>query len=355
MVPSPATSAVKATALAMVLLPGFLLPGSGSQAQQPELNYFLDSPHNDKYVLIMVGPAVGDTNSRRFRQWGLSLHDVLTGDYGYNNDRIILLHERGETAFTGGQRIDGAASREGIIQALNELRQRVETGDQIMLYLIGHGSGAGEEAKFNIVGPDLTGPEFAALLDPFDHQSVIVVNTTSASHDFSAALSSAGRVIISSTRSATERFDPVFCGYFIEALEERKGDRDKNNRVSMLEAFQYARANVQGWYSDQGRLASEHAGLDDNGDSRFSLDPGLDQSDGLLAEIAYLDTFVDDSAVLTPQALILKARMRELERSVFILRGQKQEFLAADYWQQMEQLLIELARTTRQFDAKLKL
>ena len=43
--------------------------------------------------------------------------------------------------------------------------------------------------------------------------------------------------------------------------------------VSMLEAFEYAKANVELWYEEQGRLASEHAGLDDNGDALFSLDP----------------------------------------------------------------------------------
>jgi hypothetical protein len=42
--------------------------------------------------------------------------------------------------------------------------------------------------------------------------------------------------------------------------------------------------------------------------------------------------------------------MQELERSVFILRSRKADYLEADYWQEMEALLLELARTTGQFN-----
>ncbi|MCH2343977.1 MAG: hypothetical protein MK321_05690, partial [Pseudomonadales bacterium] len=180
-----------------------------------------------------------------------------------------------------------------------------------------------------------------------------VSHTTSASYGFSAFLSSEGRVVISSTRSPSERYDPVFSRYFIEALDNRNGDRDKNNRVSMLEAFEYAKSNVEAWYEGQGRLASEHAGLDDNGDSLFALEPNSDAVDGRLAEIAYIDTLVDSQADLSREQLALKARMQELERDVFILRGRKADFLEADYWQQMEGFLVELARTTRQFNETL--
>ena len=119
----------------------------------------------------------------------------------------------------------------------------------------------------------------------------------------------------------------------------------------MLEAFEYAKSNVEAWYEEQGRLASEHAGLDDNGDALFALNPTVDAIDGRLAEIAYIDALLDDSENLSPEARDLKARMQETERSVFILRGRKQDFLEADYWQQMEGLLVELAIATGRFNA----
>lgn len=320
-------------------------PGSDSAS-----NYFLDSPDSTKWAVIITGPTVGEINQSQFSQWSFSLHDILARDYGYTSDTITMLYDRGAPALPGGDRIDGASDREGIEQALAELAGRVETGDQITLYLIGHGSGAEEEAKFNIVGPDITGAEFAAMLDQFDQQDIAIINTTSASYGFSTSLSSEGRIVISSTRSPSERYDPIFSRYFIEALDSRNGDRDKNNRVSMLEAFEYAKSNVEAWYEQQGRLASEHAGLDDNGDALFALNPTVDAVDGRLAEIAYIDTLVDDTANLSPEARGLKAEMQEIERSVFILRGRKQDYLEADYWQQMEGLLVDLARVTGQFN-----
>ena len=327
---------------------------SFAKAQTPVLEgaaeYFLDSPNVGKYAVIMAGPTVGETNQTQFRQWAFSLHDILARDYGYSSDSIILLYDKGHTDLVGDERIDGACDRGGIEQGLASLAARVSTGDQITLYLIGHGSGSEEESKFNIVGPDITGAEFAELLDQFKDQSIAIVNTTSASYGFSTSLSGEGRVVISSTRSPSERYDPIFSRYFIEALDNRNGDRDKNNRVSMLEAFEYAKSNVEAWYEEQGRLASEHAGLDDNGDALFSLDPVVDSADGRLAEIAYIDAAVDEVLGLSPQARELKFQMQNLERDIFVLRGRKQDFLESDYWLEMESLLVELAIATGQFE-----
>ncbi|MEX0617833.1 MAG: hypothetical protein WDZ76_04350 [Pseudohongiellaceae bacterium] len=312
--------------------------------------YFIEQPDATKYAVILVGPTVGDDTTDQFTQWAYALHDILVRDYGYSSDTISLLMGRGADDFSEGSRVDGACDLLSIQSQFADLKARVTEGDQVSVFLIGHGTGAQEEAKFNIVGPDITGPEFAEILDQFNEQSMVVVNTTSASYGFSTFLSDEGRVVISATRSASEKFDPVFSRYFIESLENRNGDRDKNNRVSMLEAFTYARQSVNLWYEEQGRLASEHAGLDDNGDGMFTLEPAQGNEDGRLAEIAYLDILASDDENLGPQSLALKARMRELERAVVVLRGRKVDYLENDYWQRMEQLLIELSRTTGEFN-----
>lgn len=317
-------------------------------------NYFVERPDANKYAVILTGPSVGDETISRFRQWSFSLHDILIRDYGYSSDTITLLLDRGKGVSPDGGRIDGACDRDTIISQMAGLREQVRDGDQITIFLMGHGTGRDDESKFNIVGPDITGDDFAAVLDDFDEQDIVIVNTTSASYGFSASLSSEGRVVISATRSPAEKFDPIFSGYFIEALEQRNGDRDKNNRVSMLEAFNYARQSVDKWYEDQGRLASEHASLDDNGDALFSLNPTAADADGRLAEIAYIDVLTADSGDLSPQQLALKARVQELERAVFILRGRKADYLEDDYWAQMEELLIDLARTTGQYNELLQ-
>jgi len=338
---------ISAVALAVLVAGAASAQGDDNSSNK---DFFLDRPESTKYAVILAGPTVGDENKSKFRQWAFSLHDILARDYGYSSETISLLYDRGEVEGADGQRIDAACDLAGIQAELARLQSVVKTGDQLTIYLIGHGSGSEEESKFNIVGPDITGVEFADMLDVFDQQDMIIVNTTSASYGFSASLSSEGRVVVSSTRSSSEKFDPVFSNYFIEALDSRNGDRDKNNRVSILEAFNYAKSSVEEFYEEQGRLSSEHAGLDDNGDALFSLNPTTAEIDGRLAEIAYIDNLIDDTAGLPAAAIPLKSRMQDLERSVFILRGRKAEFLEEDYWQQMEELLVDLAKATGQFN-----
>jgi len=316
-------------------------------------NFFLERPDATKYAVVLTGPSVGDETTSRFRQWSFSLHDILIRDYGYSSDTITLLLDRGGDASPDSTRIDGACDLESIESQLALLKGKVNDGDQITIFLIGHGSGRDNESKFNIVGPDITGEDFGIMLDQFTAQDIVIVNTTSASYGFSASLSSEGRVLISSTRSPAEKYDPIFSGYFIEALEQRNGDRDKNNRVSMLEAFNYAKQNVDLWYEEQGRLASEHASLDDNGDALFTINPTPNEGDGRLAEIAFIDVLTADEENLSPEAMVLKSKVQEIERAVFILRGRKADFLEDDYWSQMEDLLIELARTTGQYNGQL--
>lgn len=344
---------LSATAVAFGLWSGGLFAQTTSQensAASNAGNYFLERSNTRKYALIMTGPSVADATAAQFRQWSFSLHDILIRDYGYSSDTITLLLDRGADEERESSRIDGSCDLEGIRSHLALLKQSVTDGDQLIIFLIGHGSGRNEESKFNIVGPDISGMEFATMLNEFTEQDIVIVNTTSASYGFSTFLSSEGRVVMSATRSPAERYDPIFARYFVEALDGHNGDRDKNNRVSMLEAFNYAKQSVAKWYEDQGRLASENASLDDNGDALFTVNPTAAEADGRLAEIAYMDILRSSDENLSAAALALRTRMRELERDVFILRGRKDDFQLQEYWWQMEVLLVDLARTTGQYN-----
>ncbi len=339
-----------------VLLPALLsvCASAGAQTGVPADNgedaYFRNSPDAEKVVLIIAGAAASDEIRSRFWQWSASLHDTLARDYGYTRDTITLLFDEGPDAAEGDFRVDGSSRRDDIESSFVRLRSELDSGDQLTIVLIGHGSSSDESAKFNIVGPDITGEEFADLLAPFSQQDVVIINTTSASYEFSADLSARGRVVLSATRSRAERYDPMFAGYFIEALSQRQGDRDKNQRVSVLETYLYASQSVLGWYSDQGRLPTERAVLDDNGDGVFSLEPGNGASDGALAEIAYFDISRASELKTSAEAKALHAQMQDLERSIFLLRGQKANYLEEDYWTRMETLLIDLARKTGQYN-----
>jgi len=312
--------------------------------------YFLNDSSAQKYALIITGAAASQEIKGRFWQWSASLHDILSRDYGYTKDTITLLFDDGGDEQLTDFRIDGSSRRQDIEATISRLSEQLEAGDQLSIILIGHGSSTDDAAKFNIVGPDITGNEFAALLQGFNQQDLVIINGISAGYEFSTALSARGRVVLSATRTRAERYDPMFPQFFIEALESRAGDRDKNARVSVLETYLYASQSVLAWYSDQGRLPTERAVLDDNGDAVFSLEPASGAGDGSLAEIAYFDLSNGSEIKQSPQALQLHTQMQEIERSIFLLRGQKTNYLEEDYWQQLEALLIDLARTTGRYN-----
>src|SRR5205085_958360 len=154
-----------------------------------------------------------------------------------------------------------------------------------LFVLIGHGSGDQEETKFNIPGPDLTARDLRTLLDRFSAQRVAFLDLTTASGDAIAVLSGPNSVIVTSTKSAYERNESQFARFFVEALtKEGAADVDKDGRVSLLEAYRYATAETRRSYSNDERLMTEHAQLDDDGNGKgTALPDGRGPGDGLLA------------------------------------------------------------------------
>ena len=110
-----------------------------------------------------------------------------------------------------------------------------------MLMMIGHGTFDGTEYKFNLPGPDISAPELAALLNTIPAGRQLVVDMTSASGGAISALKKDNRTIITATKSGTEKNATVFARFWVEALRDPAADVDKNETISALEAFQYAR------------------------------------------------------------------------------------------------------------------
>jgi len=322
-----------------------------SSAPAQERDYFLPKPTVQKYVVILAGTAAQDEYQNQINHWALLLHDILTKDYRYESNQIVLLMEQADPE---DARISGANRAEIIKEKLRELSEILNPGDQVFIFLLGHGTSNEEIAKFVITGADISSQDMAAMLETFSEQDIVLVNATSSSYPFCKLLSGPGRVIVSATRSRAEKYNTMFAQYFIAALDDHAGDRDKNRRVSIWEAFGFASKSVEKWYEDQSRLPTEHAVLDDNGDGIFNSDPNPLTDDGRLAQIAYLDLIPakqsEDEESSTEDITIigdLTAQVRELERSVFLLRNRKAELPGESYQKEMEVLLIELARTSR--------
>ncbi len=342
---------MKVSAIRLSCLTAVMVFAIFANAEMQSREYFLTRPDTQKYAVIFGGAAADESYQAQFRQWALKLHEILVRDYGYPPDYITLLLGTGDPE---ALEIAGPCRLETILETMGRLRKKVQPGDQITIFFVGHGTNDDQDAKFVMVGPDISGAKFAEILEDFSDQDIAVVNTTSSSHPFCTALSAPGRVIVCATRSAAEKYDTIFARFLLEALESHTADRDKNRRVSLFEVFLYTREKVKTWYTDQNRLLSEHPTLDDNGDGRFHTAPDPARDEGGLAQIADIDTlavFLPEAVVSGPASVTLRkltARVRALERSVILLRNQKTEMSDRDYRQQLETLLIDLARSTRQ-------
>ena len=119
-------------------------------------------------------------------------------------------------------------------------------------------------------------------------KQIVFVNTTSASGPFDEGLSAPGRTIVTATRNGAEQFATLFGGYFVDALTSEKADSDKNKRISVLEAFQYAKTETARAYEREGFLSTEHALLDDDGDKEGTQDPSATAKDGKVAAVVSL-------------------------------------------------------------------
>jgi hypothetical protein len=247
--------------------------------------------------------------------------------------------------------IGGEATRARLTQVLEQVAREAKADDDFVLTLIGHGSYDGVEYKFNLPGPDMSAGELAALCNRIAAGRQLVVNTTSASGGSIPAFQRAGRAVITSTKSGTEKNATVFVRYWVEALQDPSADVDKNESVSALEAFQYADRKTAEFYTSQKRLATEHAVFEDTGKGEAVRAPSVDGGEGRLLASLTMARFGDaQKAALDPAKRDLLAKKEDLQRRIDVLKYQKAAMTQNNYDQQLKALLVELARVQATLD-----
>ena len=245
-----------------------------------------------------------------------------------------------------------APTRDKIRAKMAELAAQVKPSDAMVLMLIGHGTFDGTEYKFNIPGADITGEELAALLDKIPAGRECVVDMTSASGGAIAFLRKPGRVVITATKSGTEKNATVFARYFAEALREPAADADKNESVSALEAFLYAQHKTKEFFDTQKRLATEHSVLEDTGKGDGGT-PAPGNADGLgrqAAAFTLVRLGANAAAANDPVKRPLLEKKEELEESIDKLKFEKAALPLDEYKKRLASLLIELAKVQEALD-----
>ena len=236
------------------------------------------------------------------------------------------------------------ANAEGVRKVFGSLRTELSADNTLFVFFIGHGS-FDKEAKFNLVGPDLSAGEYNSLFAALPTPRIVIFNMASASGEFIKPLAAKGRIVVTATRSGQETNATRFMEYFLAALKAGDADADQDGHISVLEAFNYANRLTAEFYTRAGRLATEHALLDDNGDGVGHQK--MEGGDGLLARTTYLDSLsVAQAAANVATAKLLQDRTR-LEGEIAQLIGRKSSMPEAQYEAELERLFVQLAKLNR--------
>ncbi|MEP7305461.1 MAG: hypothetical protein ABJA98_08100 [Acidobacteriota bacterium] len=293
----------------------------------------------DRYAVVITGASGGQGYAEKYDKWRSSFLLTLKRTFNYPDDHVFVL------ADTEGRTV-GRATRDNVRRVFSGLRARLMNDDLLFVILIGHGTTDEDEAKFNLVGPDLSSAEWADLLKPIAGR-LVVVNTTGGSFPFMRRLAGKGRIVVTATDSAAQQFETVMPEFFIKAFDDPAADEDKNGRVSIWEAFNYASRAVHQWFEQRGQLSTERPLLDDNGDGvgREAQNPG---TDGALARTVYLAE--EPPGAGDPDLL---KRRAALERQLDDLRTRKASSPnRGQLDSEIERLLIDIAQLSRQLREK---
>ena len=283
----------------------------------------------NKRAVIISGPGGEAVYAKQFEEWTGQLSSVLAERYGFDAKHITVPR----------------ATADEVKSVFGTLKTQLDANNVVFVFLIGHGSFDGKESKFNLIGPDLSASEYNALLSSLPTRRVVVFNMTSASGEFIKSLAAKGRIVVTATRNGQETNATRFTGFFISALQATDADTDQDGHTSVLEAFVYANRLTGDFYKRAGRLATEHALIDDNGDGVGH--EKVEAGEGLLARATYLDSLsVDEAAATAATGRLLKERTR-LEGEIEQLIARKSNMPEGEYEATLERLFVELAKVNR--------
>lgn len=228
------------------------------------------------------------------------------------------------------------ATREAIRRAIANVVEHATAADAVTITFIGHGSFDGEEYRFNIPGPDVTATELAAWLQPLASRQQLIVLATSSSGGAIQRLQKDNRIIVTATKSGGERNATRFAEEWVKALTSSEADRDKNEWVTAKEAFDYAQRKIADMFKGNAALATEHARLEG---AHPELIP--------LARLGNAKKMPTD-----PQLNALFAERMRIESEVDGVKARKQELADDRYYDELERVLVTLARTQQKIEAR---
>jgi len=277
-------------------------------------------PAQKTHVLVVTGLSGDPVFRKSFDGAVDAVRAAAKTRWGVADSSLMVL---GEDSLPSARYV-GRSTKANLGAAFLRLSTSVKPGDVVLVLLLGHGSGEGPQSKVNLPGPDATAAEYAAWLSPFTAQQVVFVNTATGSGDFVPVVAGPGRVVVTATRTAIEKNESEFLQHFAKALGSDDADADKDGRLSVFEAFRFARTEVAKSYARTNRMLTEHAVVSDS-------------------MVAARVTFGQRANTDNPKVAALLAERQALESQVAALRATKARMSTEAYEAELERLLLAIA------------
>jgi hypothetical protein len=297
----------------------------------------------ETHVLIISGLSGEERFARQYAEWGAAVSRAAVERYGVPASNVKWLAERADVHAAVG----GRSTKENVEREIRAIAGRAGAADRVLILIYGHGTFQSGESRVNLPGPDINGKELAGLLSAFGRRQVAVVNTTSASGGFVQDLAAPNRIVITATRSGMEANETVFGRHITAALTGDVADMDKDGRVSLLEAFEYARLETEREYERTNRLRTEHAVIDAVGDGRGAGVVAAGSPHAAAARGFFIGAGGAAAANASPELRALHEEKARIEGELDALRARRESLPEAEYEAELERLLVELSRNAQ--------
>jgi hypothetical protein len=306
---------------------------------------------DSRWAIVIAGVSGDPELQKAYLEEVRELRSALEDTLKFRREQVFVLFD---DPSLDAALIQHKSTRENLELVCRTLKSRVRSEDLVFVFIEGHGDYNNKEFKLNLVGPDPTGEELAEMLYSIPAQRFVVANMTNCSGGSLAALSQKGKVVLTATKSGMEKNLTHTGRFLVEGLKAGNADRDKDGRVSILEAFNYASQKVGEYYTERENLQTEHPVLDDRGDGVGQGQPSAENGQGLLAKTTYMDVGAPalTEGKLGPEKQALAREVQDLERQIEALKYAKADMQEAEYEKQLEELLLKLARTNAELRKK---
>ena len=278
--------------------------------------------HAELRVFVASGLGGEPDYEQRFQHQAEAIAQAAARSGAAPEDVVLLTGER--------------AKRETLRRELTAFVGKAQKDDQVVVVFVGHGSFDGEDYRFNVPGPDVTGREIAAILDKLTAAQQLIVNATSSSGAVVEQWKRPNRIVITATKSGGERNATRFAQFWVEALTSPEADRDKNETVTAEEAYEYAARKVADTFKSDAALATEHSRIEGGAPARF-----------VVARLGANAALPNDAALAA-----MTKEQTDIEQQIDALKARKPSLPADQYYDELEKVLLTLARLDRRIDER---